>query len=89
VTEAPIKYPCCYGVDFPSFKELVAGNFKGKASELEKNVAKKIGSDSVQYISFEGLKNALGGNGDKFCFACLTGKYPTEGGCRFLENRKC
>ncbi len=87
VAELPIKFPCCYGVDFPSFEELIAGKFKGTLDELEKFVAKKIGADSVSYISFDGLKDALGGNGNKFCFACLNGKYPTKAGCEFLKDK--
>jgi len=49
--EAPIKFPCCYGVDFPSFEELILGNFKGTIEEAESFVAKKIGADSVRFIS--------------------------------------
>lgn len=82
VTEMPLKYPCCYGVDFHSINELIAGNFTGTKEELEKDVAEKIGADSVGYLSFDGLKKSCGNDG--FCFACLNGEYPTEAGKSFL-----
>jgi amidophosphoribosyltransferase len=84
--EMPIKFPCCYGVDFPSFEELILGNFKGTMEEAEKIAAEKINADSVRFISFNGLKGALGGK-NEFCFACLNGEYPTGAGCNFLEGK--
>jgi amidophosphoribosyltransferase len=87
VSEMPIKFPCCYGVDFPSFEELILGNFKGSIEEAENFVARKIGVDSMGFVSFEGLKTALGGGEDKFCFACLNGDYPTGAGCEFLKRK--
>lgn len=86
VGEMPIKYPCCYGVDFPSFEELILGNFKGTKEEAEKIVAQKIHADSVGFVSFDGLKESLGGK-NNFCFACLNGDYPTKAGCGFLEGK--
>ena len=86
VTELPIKFPCFYGVDFPSYKELIAGDINGSKEEIEKQVAQKINADSMGFISFEGLKESLGGNGDTFCFACLTGKYPTEKGQELADG---
>ena len=87
VSEMPIKFPCCYGVDFPSFEELILGNFSGSVREAENLVAKKIGVDSMGFVSFEGLKEALGGGENKFCFACLNGEYPTGAGCDFLKSK--
>jgi len=88
VSEMPIKFPCFYGVDFPSYKELIAGDLNGTKNEIEEKVAKKIGAESMGFVSFEGLKNSLGGNGDTFCFACLTGKYPTEKGQELANELK-
>lgn len=84
VTEMPIRYPCCYGVDFHTIDELVVGGFRGRVDEAEKFVSKRIGVESMGYLDFEGLKNALGG--EEFCFACLNGDYPTESGKTFLRN---
>jgi glutamine phosphoribosylpyrophosphate amidotransferase len=37
-------------------------------------------------IKIEGLKKSLVKEG--FCFACLTGEYPSEAGKKFLESFK-
>lgn len=86
VTESPIRFPCCYGVDFHSLKELVVGGLSGSKQDFSEFVSKKIGSDSMNYLSLNGLKNALGGGEEKFCFACLNGNYPTEDGKEFLQK---
>ncbi|MFH1665147.1 MAG: amidophosphoribosyltransferase [Candidatus Omnitrophota bacterium] len=70
----PIKYPCFYGIDFPSRKELIAN----RLSSIEK-IAEFIGVDSLRYLSREGMIEAVAGAGeDKFCAACYDGVYPTK-----------
>lgn len=63
----PITHPCFYGIDFPSFDELVAH----KRSVPE--IAKTLSADGVFYSELEDLKEAL--KGSSFCNACLTGDY--------------
>ena len=69
ITSPPIKAPCFYGVDIPTFKELIANN---KSIEQIKEF---IGADSLAYLSLDGLKTAIG---IPICDACLTGNYHTE-----------
>lgn len=69
ITSPPIKAPCFYGVDIPTFKELIANN---KSIE---HIKEFIGADSLAYLSLDGLKRAVG---IPICDACLTGKYHTE-----------
>lgn len=69
ITSPPIKAPCFYGVDIPTFKELIANN---KSIE---EIKEFIGADSLAYLSLDGLKNAIG---IPVCDACLTGNYHTE-----------
>ena len=69
ITSPQIKAPCFYGVDMPTFKELI-GN-KKNTGEVEKY----IGADSLAHLSLEGLKRAIG---LPVCDACLTGKYHSE-----------
>ena len=88
VSEMPIKFPCFYGVDFPSFEELIAGDLTGSKKEIESQIAEKIGAESMGFVSFEGLKKSLGGNGNQFCFACLTGNYPTRKGQELANELK-
>ena len=69
----PIKFPCFYGIDFPSKKELIANEL---ASVEE--IGKFIGVDSLKYLSLEGMMDAVCGNKCTFCAACFSGKYPTK-----------
>jgi len=70
ICSPPLKYPCFYGVDMPTSKELLAS--KKKISQIEKF----IGADSLKYLSLEGLIEATGKNKRDFCLACFTGDYP-------------
>ncbi len=69
----PIRFPCFYGIDFPSRKELIANELS-----VEK-IAEFIGVDTLKYLSLEGMLEAVGG-GSGFCHACFSGKYPTKVG---------
>lgn len=66
----PIKFPCFYGIDFPSTKELIAHN------KTIKEVADFIEVDSLKYLSLEGMLSVMKTKG--FCTACFSGKYPVE-----------
>jgi amidophosphoribosyltransferase len=69
----PTISPCFYGVDTPSKRELIGAN---KSIE---EIREFIGSDSLAYLSLEGLKRACGdGERTSYCTACYTGKYPTN-----------
>ncbi len=74
VASPPIRYPCFMGIDIASRSELIAA---GRSSE---EVGRIIGTDSLAYLSLEGLRAALrsspGTSG--FCFACLDGVYPLQ-----------
>lgn len=66
----PIKYPCYYGIDFPSTGELIAHN------KTVQEIADFIKVDSLKYLSQEGMLSVMKGSSN-FCSACFTGKYPT------------
>ncbi len=66
----PIKFPCFYGIDFPSPHELVANKHNVE------NLSKVLGLDSLHYLSLDGLKNCVS-NPDDYCCACFDGNYPT------------
>jgi len=65
----PIRFPCFYGIDFPTKEELLANNrdFKQIAEFLE--------VDSVGYVSLEGLLGCAKLPDDHYCTACWCGKY--------------
>lgn len=66
----PLRYPCFYGIDFPTRKELVA--FKHDVAWIRDF----IGADSLEYLSLEGMLNSMPLPKENFCTACFTGKYP-------------
>lgn len=63
----PIINPCIYGIDMPTFDELIA--HKRSVKEIDD----LIKADSLTYQSVEGLKKAIGI--DHLCTACVTGEY--------------
>lgn len=63
-----VKNECYFGIDIATKKELI-----GNKMSVEE-IKNKIGADSLDYLSLENLKEALGGT--NFCMGCFTGKYP-------------
>jgi amidophosphoribosyltransferase len=72
VHSPPIMWPCYLGVDMATRDELIAANLS-----LEE-IAREIGVDSLGYLSLDGLFRATRVPGDRFCAACLTGRYPVS-----------
>jgi amidophosphoribosyltransferase len=69
----PTISPCYYGVDTPRKEDLIGAN-----NSVEE-IREFIEADSLAYLSLDGLLHACdGGEGNKFCVACYTGKYPTK-----------
>ncbi len=65
----PIRYPCFYGVDFPTKEELVANN------KTMEEITEFLDVDSLGYISIEGMLSCADKPGDHYCTACWSGKY--------------
>lgn len=82
LTEPPIKYPCFYGIDFPTMEELAVNKFKGDLNAL----VKWIEADSIHFQNIEGLVRGIGIPRENLCMACLTGEYPTPCGQRRYNN---
>lgn len=72
VASPPVTHSCYYGIDTSSRKELIAANY-----EL-KTITDFLGADTLEYLSLEGLIEAVGINGKELCTACFDGKYPTK-----------
>jgi len=70
VSSPPYKFPCFFGIDTPSTKELVA------SENTVEDIRNMIGADSLGYLSLEGLLKTPVGARCKFCTACFDGKYP-------------
>lgn len=72
VSSPPTRWPCFYGIDTPSRRELIA------ASHSVEEIAQYITPDSLGYLSLDGLRRAVGYDGGGFCEACFTGDYPID-----------
>ncbi|MBI2849420.1 MAG: amidophosphoribosyltransferase [Chloroflexi bacterium] len=70
IVAPPIRYPCFFGVDMATYRELLA------AKKTVPEIRDLIGADSLGYLSVEGLIKAVGLPKDNFCLACFTGDYP-------------
>jgi len=69
----PHRYPCFYGIDFPTSGELIASEH---SIEEIKNF---LGLDSLCYLSLPGMLEAAGLEGEhSFCLACFNGEYPVQ-----------
>ena len=74
ITCPPLRHPCFYGVDMPTKEEFIAHN---KSVE---EIRKLIEADSLGYLSLGNMLKAAGAReGNGFCSACFTGKYPLKG----------
>lgn len=68
ISSPPFLYPCYYGTDVPSNKELIA------ADNSPKEIARRIGADSLGYMKLEDL-SAMSDN-LPLCRACFDNQYP-------------
>jgi amidophosphoribosyltransferase len=67
----PHMWPCPYGIDFPTRRELMAAN-----NSLDQ-IRDFLGADSLGYLSYDGMIEATGLPTHEFCTACYNGKYPS------------
>jgi len=65
----PVRFPCFYGVDFPTKEELLAN---GKSLE---QIRRFLEVDSIGYVSLEGLLGCAVMPRDHYCTACWSGEY--------------
>ncbi len=77
ITCPPIKAPCFYGVDIPTYEQLIAHD------KTIEEIRKHIGVESLGYLSIEGLKRSIG---QPICTGCLDENYPTKG-ARYAAGR--
>jgi amidophosphoribosyltransferase len=69
ISSPPIQWPCYYGIDTPTRKELI-----GASHEVEE-IRRYLGADSLGYLSLDGMLKATGTDPANFCHACFTGSY--------------
>ena len=77
IAAPPNAHSCFYGIDTPEEGELLASHMD--VAQMNAH----IGTDSLAFISMDGLYRAMGEPGrdpdaPRFCDACFTGDYPTQ-----------
>lgn len=68
ISSPPFLYPCYYGTDVPTTKQLIA------SSHSDEEVCKTIGADSLHYLQIEDFSMMVGEL--PLCMACFTNEYP-------------
>lgn len=65
-------YPCYFGVDVDSRKNLIAANY------TTEEIRDMLGVDSLGFLSVDGVKKIAEGCKLGLCTGCFTGEYPAE-----------
>ena len=69
ISSPPTDFPCYYGIDTPTRKELIA------SSHTVDDIRRYITADSLGYINSKALTEVVNCQ-HSFCDACFTGNYP-------------
>jgi amidophosphoribosyltransferase len=72
ISSPPTSYPCYYGIDTPTRKELIS------SSHTIEEIRKYITADTLGYLSEQGLMDAVGSGSGNYCKACFSGGYPVN-----------
>ncbi len=72
IASPPVRFPCYYGIDTPTSSELAAAQ-----TEIP-DLCREIDADSLEYISCEDLRRAIGLPEEELCTACFDGNYLEE-----------
>ena len=68
----PLRFPCFYGIDFPTKKELIA------SSHSIEWIRDFIGVDTLKYLSKDGMLDSMPLPKCEFCTACFDGQYSVK-----------
>ncbi len=75
IASPPLKYPCFYGIDIQTRKELIA------ATHSVEEIRQIVGADSLAFLSEEGLIKSIGLKNEApysgLCMSYFNGDYPT------------
>jgi len=70
ISSPPTRHSCYFGIDTPDEDELMAN--KMNIEEM----CQALGADSLSFVSFDGLYQAIGKPRSAHCDACFSGDYP-------------
>ncbi len=76
ISSPPTTGPCFYGVDTPTRRELIA------ATHSVEEICRYVTADSLAYLSEAGMYAGFNAQGNGYCDACFTGRYPLALGSR-------
>ena len=68
ISSPPFLYPCFYGTDVPSSRQLIASEHSAR------EICREIGADSLAYLAIEDFRTMLGDL--PVCAACFNQQYP-------------
>jgi Glutamine phosphoribosylpyrophosphate amidotransferase len=68
ISSPPFLYPCYYGTDVPTAKQLIASHHSSE------EVCRNVGADSLEYLSVSDFQAMVGEL--PLCTACFTNEYP-------------
>lgn len=72
ISSPPFRHPCYFGTDVDSEENLIANQMKME------QICRKIGADSLGFLSVEGLISACRECRLDFCTGCFDGNYPVD-----------
>ena len=68
------------------YKIFCEAQQNGKKTIASAEIADFIGVDSLEYLSLEGMIEAVNGGKNRFCSACFSGFYPTKVHKRMVKD---
>lgn len=79
ISSPPIRFPDFYGIDTPNQTKLIASH------KTIAEICDYTKADSLEFLSYNGMINAIGVPEDKLCCASFSGIYPVDLGERISE----
>lgn len=71
IASPPVISPCYYGIDIPTYDELIANKFNTNIEKLNDY----LGSNSLKYLEVKHLIGLLPKKSKNSCVSCFTNKY--------------
>ncbi len=71
ISAPPMVNSCFYGIDTPNRERLIA------AQMTVGEIRDYLGVDSLEFMTIEGLLDAVHASKDEYCLACFNNQYPT------------
>jgi len=72
IASPPVRWPCFFGVDFGSARELIADRLSPD------QLARHVGADSLDHLPVAALVARASGRSGGLCTGCFTGTYPPD-----------